>query len=162
MNSFKNKWLFIVLSAFFTLGLAEVTANDEENNDKSYEKLKQEKLIFSEKNVRERTAPVGSIYVEGDDVPAAAPPPVAESTGPKDGKTVYSTYCSACHADGIGGAPKFGDASVWSSRVEASGMEGLVSSVINGKGIMPPKGGCANCSDDELKKAVEHMVSSAQ
>jgi cytochrome c5 len=33
----------------------------------------------------------------------------------------------------------------------------LVTSVANGKGAMPPRGG-SNLSDDELRRAVEHLV----
>jgi len=35
---------------------------------------------------------------------------------------------------------------------------GLTESVIKGKGAMPPKGGAANASDEQLRAAVEYMV----
>ncbi len=160
MNSFKNKWLFAFMSGVLALSTA-FAADDDKKEKKPYEQIKQDKLVFSAKNIKQRTAPVGSIYVEGDDVPSAAPPPVAESSGPRNGEQVYTSNCSACHAGGVGGAPKFGT-DVWNGLAANVGVDGLLQSVINGKGIMPPKGGCANCSDDELKLAVEHMISSAQ
>lgn len=159
MNSFKNKWLLIFMSAVLALGTA-IAADDKEQqeNSKGYKALKS-KMLFSKQNIDKRTKPVGNIYVEGDDVPAAAPPPVAESTGPRGGADVYTANCSACHASGVGGAPKMGDA-IW-KELSQQGVDTLLQTVISGKGIMPPKGGCASCSDDELKLAVEHMMASA-
>ena len=78
-----------------------------------------------------------------------------------DGQQVYKNSCQACHAAGVAGAPKLGDKAVWAPRI-ATGMDALVASAINGKGIMPPKGACASCSDDDLKAAVEYMVSASQ
>jgi cytochrome c5 len=37
-------------------------------------------------------------------------------------------------------------------------MDSLVSSAINGKGVMPPKGGNANLSDADIRLIVEYMV----
>ena len=78
-----------------------------------------------------------------------------------DGQQVYQNSCQACHAAGVAGSPKLGDKAVWAPRI-ATGMDALVASAINGKGIMPPKGACASCSDDDLKAAVEYMVSASQ
>ena len=78
-----------------------------------------------------------------------------------DGQQVYKNSCQACHAAGVAGAPKLGDKALWAPRI-ATGMDALVASAINGKGIMPPKGACASCSDDDLKAAVEYMVSASQ
>jgi cytochrome c5 len=38
----------------------------------------------------------------------------------------------------------------------------LLHSAINGKNAMPPRGTCATCSDDELKAAIEYMVSQSK
>lgn len=86
---------------------------------------------------------------------------VVSSTGFADGKAVYESSCSACHAQGVAGAPKFGDAAAWKDRI-AKGMDMLHEHSIKGfkgeKGFMPPKGGFANLSDDEVKAAVDYMV----
>lgn len=76
---------------------------------------------------------------------------------PRDGATVYATVCQACHATGVAGAPKTGDKAAWAPRI-AKGAAELVKSVLNGKGAMPPKGGAAGLSEDEVKAAVEHLV----
>lgn len=87
---------------------------------------------------------------------------VAASDGkPRDGATVYATVCQACHASGAAGAPKTGDKAAWAPRI-AKGTAELVKSVVNGKGAMPPKGGGADLSDDEIKAAVEHLVGLAK
>ena len=78
-----------------------------------------------------------------------------------DGQQVYKNSCQSCHAAGVAGSPKLGDKAAWAPRI-ATGMDALVASAINGKGIMPPKGACASCSDDDLKAAVEYMVSESQ
>jgi cytochrome c5 len=42
-------------------------------------------------------------------------------------------------------------------------MDTLVQSAIKGlNGIMPPRGLCADCSDDQLKAIVEYMVAESQ
>jgi cytochrome c5 len=38
-------------------------------------------------------------------------------------------------------------------------MDVLLTNATNGINAMPPKGTCAACSDDELKAAVEYMLS---
>ena len=81
----------------------------------------------------------------------------AAADGPRDGATVYNSVCMACHASGVAGAPKAGDKAAWAPRI-ATGTDALVASVTNGKGAMPPKGGGADLTDDEIKAAVDHLV----
>jgi cytochrome c5 len=81
----------------------------------------------------------------------------AAATGPKDGATVFNTVCGACHNTGVAGAPKAGDKAAWAPRI-AQGNATLYKTAIAGKGAMPPKGGAADLSDDEIKAAVDHLV----
>ena len=74
-----------------------------------------------------------------------------------DGKKIYDTKCFMCHNAGVAGSPKLGDKAAWESRV-ATGMDAMVANAINGKGAMPAKGGCADCSDDDIKASVQYMV----
>ena len=89
----------------------------------------------------------------------------ATQAGEMDGKAVYDSSCAACHASGVAGAPKLGDNAVWAERI-AKGMAALEESAINGlqgySGTMPPKGGNASLSDDEVKAAVAYMVEQSQ
>lgn len=109
--------------------------------------------------IKERIAPVGSVCMSGDDC-AAAPAPAA-AAGPKSGKDVYSGFCVTCHGSGLMGSPKMGAAADWAPRA-AKGMDTLYTHAIAGFNSMPAKGMCAACSDDEIKAAVDHMVSSSK
>jgi cytochrome c5 len=91
---------------------------------------------------------------------AAAPAPAAAPAGDK-GKKIYAQSCAACHATGAANAPKFGDKSAWGPRI-AAGKPALYASALKGKGAMPPKGGNAGLADDDVKAAVDYMVSQAR
>ena len=78
------------------------------------------------------------------------------------GKPVYQRYCYACHQAGIADAPKFGDKEAWAPRLAKPRTE-LVGNVKKGMPPgMPPRGGCATCSDEELEAAVDFMVLRAE
>ena len=113
----------------------------------------------SEAAIKERTAPMAKVCLEGDD--SCGAPVAAVSSGPKSAEEVYNGGCNACHATGAAGAPKFGDAGAWDARI-AKGMDALYSNAINGFNGMPPKGLCMSCSDDELKAAVDYMVDNSK
>jgi cytochrome c5 len=68
----------------------------------------------------------------------------------------YNRACNACHAAGVAGAPKTGDAEAWAPRME-QGMDALLASVKNGKGAMPPMGLCNDCTDEEFKELITYM-----
>ncbi|MGB4468279.1 MAG: c-type cytochrome [Azovibrio sp.] len=91
----------------------------------------------------------------------AGPADAAASAQPKDGPAVYASVCSACHATGAAGAPVKGDKAAWAPRI-ATGSDALYRSALGGKNAMPPKGGAANLSDDEIKAAVDYLVSQAR
>ena len=78
------------------------------------------------------------------------------------GEQVYKAVCASCHASGAAGAPKFGDAGAWSARL-GKGYDGLLTSVIKGKGAMPARGGASptDISDYELGRAVVYLANSA-
>jgi cytochrome c5 len=100
--------------------------------------------------------------------PVATPPAqTAQPTGPAEsggperlakGENRYKMVCAACHNMGVAGAPKLGDKAAWEGRL-TKGIDGLMSSVINGKGAMPPRGGAMNYSNDDVRAAIEYMVS---
>ncbi len=106
--------------------------------------------------IEENIKPVGKVNVGA--VPASASAAPAEAAGPRSGDAVYNASCLACHSAGVAGAPKTGDSAAWAERV-AKGMDTLLSNAINGINAMPPKGTCADCSDDEIKAAIEYMLS---
>jgi cytochrome c5 len=103
--------------------------------------------------------------------PAATTPAASATTaaaGGADhakGEKVYKTTCSICHATGAGGAPNFGSKPDWEPRI-AQGKDTLYTHALNGftgtKGTMPPKGGNASLPDEDVKAAVDYMVSKVQ
>lgn len=88
---------------------------------------------------------------------------VSASAFAADGKAVYSKACIACHASGAANAPRLGDKAAWAPRI-AQGMEALYNVAKNGKPgtAMLAKGTCAACTDDDLKAAVDYMVSQSK
>ena len=81
------------------------------------------------------------------------------------GQGTYQQYCGMCHDVGVGGAPKLGDIAGWSPRIER-GAEALIASAINGvtssAGVMPPRGGFMQLSDDEVGTAVAYMMEASR
>ncbi len=72
-------------------------------------------------------------------------------------KAVYDATCAACHATGVAGAPRTGDAAAWSARFD-KGINALYAAAIKGKGAMPPKGGNASLTDAQVMAAVNHIA----
>ncbi|MBM2830273.1 MAG: cytochrome c5 family protein [Gammaproteobacteria bacterium] len=88
-----------------------------------------------------------------------------ESAGDK-GKKIYDGLCIACHGTGIPGTPQFGDKAAWEPRI-AQGNDTLYQHAIQGftgaSGMMMlPRGGGADLSDDDVKAAVDYMVTNSQ
>jgi len=107
----------------------------------------------ADEDVAKRIAPVGKVYL-AENTANIKP---AEPTGPRDGATIYQSTCSACHGTGLLGAPKYGVSEDWAARI-AQGKATLLSHALEGFNQMPAKGACANCSDDEITAAVDHML----
>ncbi|MEJ7804572.1 MAG: c-type cytochrome [Telluria sp.] len=92
---------------------------------------------------------------------AAAPVLVAASAADLAiGEKVYGTSCVSCHGAAVLGAPKLGDKPSWTPRI-AKGVDTLYKSSMEGLKMMPPRGGNAALKDEELKAAVDFMVSKA-
>ena len=107
-------------------------------------------------SLEDRIKPAGSVCMAGDSC-ASAPVKLAAASGPRSGQVVYDSKCATCHATGAANAPKLGDATAWAPRI-SKGMDVLYTGAISGFNGMPAKGLCFDCSDDELKAAVDYMV----
>ena len=79
------------------------------------------------------------------------------SSSSRSGQEVYQASCAACHNSGAAGAPRLG-AGEWATRLDEKGMDTLVTHTIDGYNAMPPRGGCSDCSDDEIADAVQHII----
>jgi cytochrome c5 len=119
-------------------------------------------------SVQERVGIPARVAVAGQDNTALTIAPVSTATTAvvaaafADGTAVFEGACKACHGLGIAGAPKVGDKAAWGPRI-AKGKPTLYEHAIKGfsgtAGVMPPKGGRTDVSDDLIKAAVDHMVS---
>ena len=76
----------------------------------------------------------------------------------RGGEEVYKGQCAACHATGVSGAPKWGEAGDWGPRL-TQGFDTLVQSALKGKGAMAPQGG-GEFNDVEIARAVAVMANS--
>lgn len=80
---------------------------------------------------------------------------------PDAGAAVYNKACKMCHATGMMNAPRLGDRAAWAERI-ARGEDALFESTLKGINKMPARGGCAACSDDDLRNAIAHIVDQSQ
>lgn len=106
----------------------------------------------------ERIKPVGTVVTDPAVLMAmqAANKPARAAYS---GDEVVTKVCAACHDAGVLDAPKTGDKAAWAARKGAAGgLDGLVKQAIVGVKQMPPRGGDADLSDEEVKAAVEVML----
>ncbi|MBE0599149.1 MAG: cytochrome c5 family protein [Desulfuromonadales bacterium] len=93
--------------------------------------------------------------------PAQVQVPPRGEVSLETGQQVYQSSCASCHDQGVAGAPVRGNQEQWAARLE-KGYEALVTSSINGytgeMGVMPPRGGNPNLSDEEVAAAVAYMM----
>ncbi len=115
---------------------------------------------------------IPSINPSAIEHPSTSAPPSTEldkdslpetTSATKSGKDVYNQACSLCHMAGVAGAPRYADSSAWKPRIE-KGLDLLYTNAINGyvgsAGVMPAKGGRPDLEDEEVKSAVDYIVSS--
>jgi cytochrome c5 len=102
--------------------------------------------------VNARIAPVAA---EGFTLRDANAPKVLQGAA-----AVYTAVCAACHASGLAGAPKIGDAASWGPRI-AQGYDTLLKHAIEGIRAMPPKGGNPDLDNVEVARAVVYMANQA-
>jgi len=101
----------------------------------------------TERAVAERIQKVGFVEIRDANRPLKA------------GEEVYKTQCSACHAVGAAGSPKFGDAAAWAPRIK-TGYDALLNSALKGKNAMGAQGG-GDYTDIEIGRAVVYMTAAA-
>ncbi len=110
----------------------------------------------SDEAIAKSLKPVGEVCLAGD--ASCGGGAAAAGGGARSGDAIVTSYCGSCHGAGVLGAPKTGDSADWGARAkERGGLDALVKSAIAGRNSMPPKGMCADCSDDEIKGAVKKM-----
>lgn len=86
--------------------------------------------------------------------PIASEPAVASQ---RSGEKIVAQYCLTCHGRGLYNAPKLDDVAAWQTRL-AAGDEVLWQSLLQGKQAMPARGNCFDCSNEELRAALNHLL----
>jgi cytochrome c5 len=75
---------------------------------------------------------------------------------PSTATAIYQRFCASCHEGGRYDAPARGNIEAW-ERFPRD-LDLLVDLAIEGKGAMIPRGGCTECSPDDLKSVIEYML----
>jgi cytochrome c5 len=87
--------------------------------------------------------------------------PMPNNAKSNKGAATFNSSCFGCHGTGVAGAPKIGDAQAWEQRIKKT-LPVLYINAIGGfkgaTGIMPPKGGNAALTDDDVRAAVKYMI----
>ena len=105
---------------------------------------------LSAEAISARLQPIGKVEFGAAGAGAAAA---------KSGEDIVKEVCAACHQAGVANAPKLGDKAGWAPRLKL-GLNGLLQSVVKGKGAMPARAG-TSLSDQELGSAVVFMANQA-
>lgn len=109
-------------------------------------------------DVAERIKPVAQVHVGEAPVVEVVAEAAPADTGSAGGEKIVKNTCALCHRTGMMSSPKLGDAEGWAPRIE-KGIDTLYSNAINGLNMMPARGGNPSLSDDDVKAAVDHMLS---
>ncbi len=80
---------------------------------------------------------------------------------PNAGQKIFKQFCTSCHGnpptiDII--APRIGDKKAWRIRKQM-GMPALMKITTMGVGAMPARGGCFECSDEQLRDTIRYILS---
>lgn len=120
---------------------------------------------MDDKAISERIMPVAQERIGEEPIVQAAANSDAEAVetsqdlGP--GQQIFTAVCATCHVSGLLQAPRLGNKDDWAPRLE-KGMEMLYDHAINGFKNMPARGGRQDLSDDEVKQAVDYMISQSE
>lgn len=117
---------------------------------------------FDREQIQKRISPIGNVHLEEETVSAVKPETAVPEPAKKGkGEAIYEQYCMTCHRDGLAGAPKLHDEADWKPRLLNKTIDVLTASAIKGLNAMPPKGTCQECSEADMKAAIEYMVPSS-
>lgn len=77
--------------------------------------------------------------------------------GERSAAQIYNFVCATCHDSNVVGVPQKSDKEAWRVRL-TKGREALYQSTLEGIGSMPPRGLCKDCTDEELRGAVNLIL----
>ena len=79
---------------------------------------------------------------------------------PEAGREIYQEFCASCHAAEPRiklGAPRYQNQDDWKPYSQLD-LNSLLKMADAGMGQMPPRGGCFECTDENLKAAIVYML----
>lgn len=86
-------------------------------------------------------------------------------TAESSGEQIFVTSCAGCHSGGfkgwMTGAPAIGDKDAWKPLAE-KGVEAMTMFSIKGVNKMPARGGCQQCTDEQIRNTVQYMLEQSQ
>lgn len=77
-----------------------------------------------------------------------------------EGQQIVQHFCANCHAEKpiiALGAPRIGNEQEWQPRLK-QGIDLLLKHTEEGLNAMPPRGGCFECSDQQLLLAIDALL----
>jgi cytochrome c5 len=75
----------------------------------------------------------------------------------RSGEEIVAKHCNSCHGTpGLPVAPR--SAEEWQAFTSAKSVDEMVAVTVKGVKAMPPKGACFDCSETELKAAIEVLL----
>ncbi|HIG41509.1 MAG TPA: cytochrome c5 family protein [Gammaproteobacteria bacterium] len=84
-----------------------------------------------------------------------------EVTASEETLRIYNQTCVACHATGVRGAPRPGVSTDWEDSL-SYGREDIYLNSIEGVGEMPPRGMCADCTNEQIRAVVDYMLTGVE
>ncbi|MCL6417701.1 c-type cytochrome [Aestuariirhabdus sp. Z084] len=79
------------------------------------------------------------------------------------GNATFTDVCQSCHNGGfkgwISGAPNINDKEQWQKYIERDSIEMMRTTLINGSDNHKVKGGCSECSDQQIIDAIDYIMS---
>ncbi|MDQ7015403.1 MAG: c-type cytochrome [Gammaproteobacteria bacterium] len=129
--------------------------------------------INPDEAIEQHLKPVGKVVIDPSKIIKAAPvvpptaviPPTETSTETSTvaSNKVVTAVCSNCHSTTMAtiiGAPEM-HSDAWAPRME-KGFDAVLSNAIKGLNAMPPRGGKADLTDEQLAEAIRFMSSPAK
>ena len=77
------------------------------------------------------------------------------------GAAIYQQFCATCHAKQPSinmGAPRSGVSGDWQQRQKLRTPQQMLKKIDEGMNAMPPRGGCFECTDEQLLAAINFML----
>ena len=146
-NSSTKLMIIVWAVAMFFIGYKALNSSNEESSSSD---------AIVDSALLERIKPIGEVRIDSSIVVASSE---NSEKVVRSGEEIYNANCQGCHSSGVMGAPKYASLEDWAPRIDL-GLEKLTLSAIAGKGGMPAKGTCMDCSDNEIKLTVQYMLDS--